>query len=122
MQSTKVTLYSDDREILSYSATIVGTYPSGDLAVLSIDAPASVLRPIRVGRSSDLRIGQSVYAIGNPSGLSWTQTCGIVSGLNRSIPSPAGLRIAGVIQTDAPINAGASYDVSVCVGGPPIDA
>ena len=102
-----MTFYSDSGESESYNATIVGTDPSRDLAVLSIDAPAEALNPIRIGTSADLRTGQFVYAIGNPSGLSRTQTCGVVSGLNRAIPSPTGVRIAGAIQTDAAINAGA---------------
>ena len=107
LQGTFVTFYSDAGEPTRFPASIAGTDPSGDLAVLSIDAPAALLRPVRVGSSADLRTGQMVFAIGNPSGLSRTQTCGVVSGLNRAIPSPTGVRIAGAIQTDAPINAGA---------------
>jgi hypothetical protein len=69
----------------------------------------------QVGTSSDLRVGQSCYAIGNPFGLGATLTAGLVSGLNRTIPSPAGRPITGAIQTDAAINAGNS-------GGPLLDS
>jgi S1-C subfamily serine protease len=91
----------------SFEASIAGTDPSRDIAVLKTSATPELSQPIHIGTSADLRIGQFVFAIGNPSGLSRSQTCGVVSGLNRSIPSPTGVRIPGVIQTDAPINAGA---------------
>jgi S1-C subfamily serine protease len=107
IQSTRVTFYTENGSSTSFEASIAGTDPSRDLAVLNTAAPPELLRPIKIGTSADLRIGQFVFAIGNPSGLSRSQTCGIVSGLNRSIPSPTGIRIPGVIQTDAPINAGA---------------
>lgn len=118
MQSTKVTFYADDGTSQSFEASVAGTDPSRDLAVLTIDAPPELLKPIRIGTSADLRPGQFVFAIGNPSGLSRTQTCGVVSGLNRAIPSPTGIRIPGAIQTDAPINAGAHWaDSSSCAWG-----
>jgi len=79
-----------------------------DLAVLSIDAPKNRLRPIPVGKSSDLQPGQFVFAIGNPFGLDSTVTRGIVSALGRQIESSTGRTIKGVIQTDAAINPGNS--------------
>ncbi len=98
----------------TWTARVVGRDPSKDLAVLRIRAPRSKLRPIRVGRSGNLRVGQKVYAIGNPFGLDRTLTVGVVSALNRQIKSLTGRPIQGVIQTDAAINPGNS-------GGPLID-
>ncbi len=98
-----------------WSARLVGVAPDYDLAVLKIDAPSRVLAPILVGTSTDLKVGQKVFAIGNPFGLSQTLTTGVISGLDRSIQS-RGLRpIEGVIQTDAAINPGNS-------GGPLLDS
>ncbi|MDJ0783870.1 MAG: trypsin-like peptidase domain-containing protein [Desulfosarcinaceae bacterium] len=96
-------------------ATFVGGSPDHDLAVLRLrDRPAS-LRPIPVGRSDDLRVGQAVFAIGNPFGLSRTLTSGIISALDRRLPTAGGREVMGVIQTDAAINPGNS-------GGPLIDS
>ncbi len=92
----------------TWPARLVGKAPEKDLAVLKIDAPASALRPIPVGVSENLRVGQSVYAIGNPFGLDQTLTTGIVSALGREIQSVAGIPIRDVIQTDAAINPGNS--------------
>ena len=89
-------------------AKIVGTYMDKELAVLEIDAPPEKLRPIRVGRSSALSVGQTVLAIGNPFGLDHSLTTGIVSALGREIQALTGRRIADVIQTDAAINPGNS--------------
>lgn len=77
-------------------------------AVLKVDALEEELVPVRVGSASGLKVGQYVFALGNPSGFSRTQTSGVVSGLNRAIPSPVGTRIPGAIQTDAAISAGVS--------------
>ncbi len=100
----------------SYRAWLVGGRPEKDLAVLWIDAPRSQLQPIRVGRSSNLKVGQLVYAIGNPYGLDQTLTWGIVSAVGREIDSVVpGRRIKDVIQTDAAINPGNS-------GGPLLDS
>ena len=92
----------------TYDARVVGYEKEKDLAVLKIDAPRGELRPIRVGTSQDIRVGQSVYAIGNPFGLDQTLTTGIVSALDREIRSQAGVPIKGAIQTDAAINPGNS--------------
>ncbi len=92
----------------SYAARLIGQAPEKDLAVLSIDAPAEELIPIPLGRSNHLRVGQAVYAIGNPYGFDQTLTTGIISALGREIESVAGIPIRDVIQTDAAINPGNS--------------
>src|SRR5262245_15698715 len=93
---------------------LVGVAPDHDLAVLQIDVPADKLKPIPVGSSGDLEVGQTVYAIGNPFGQTLTFTHGIVSALNREIQSVTDRPITGVIQTDASLNPGNS-------GGPLLD-
>ncbi len=97
-----------------WKVDILGVAPEYDLAVLRINAPPQQLRKIRVGTSKDLEVGQKVYAIGNPFGLSLTLTKGIISALDREIDSPASTPITGMIQIDAPINPGNS-------GGPLLD-
>jgi S1-C subfamily serine protease len=99
----------------TWSARLVGYEPNKDLAVLKIDAPAERLRKIDIGSSSDLQVGQKVFAIGCPFGLDQTLTTGVISGLGREIESVGGLPIEGVIQTDAAINPGNS-------GGPLLDS
>ena len=99
----------------TWDAEVLGTAPEFDVAVLKIDAPQSRLRPLAVGRSDNLEVGQKVYAIGNPFGLDQTLTTGIVSGLGREIDSRGGGAIRGVVQTDAAINPGNS-------GGPLLDS
>jgi S1-C subfamily serine protease len=108
--SAKVTLGDTQ-----YDAKLVGVAPAQDLAVLKVDAPPERLTPIRLGTSADLQVGQSVYAIGNPFGLDYTLTTGIVSALGRTIQSVADVTIFDVIQTDAAINPGNS-------GGPLLDS
>jgi len=97
------------------AARVVGIAPEYDLAVVQLKEVPKDLRPIPLGSSHDLRIGQSVYAIGNPFGLSRTLTTGIVSALDRSLPTSDYAEIDGVIQTDAAINPGNS-------GGPLLDS
>jgi S1-C subfamily serine protease len=99
----------------SWKASLVGTAPDCDLAVLQIAAPAAKLRPIMVGESENLQVGQKVFAIGNPFGLDQTLTTGVVSALGREIPAETGRTIRNVIQTDAAINPGNS-------GGPLLDS
>jgi len=100
----------------TYKARLVGAAPDNDLAVLQLlDAPSDGYPAIPVGSSSDLQVGQKVFAIGNPFGLDQTLTTGIISGLGREIRSAAGLPISDVIQTDAAINPGNS-------GGPLLDS
>ncbi|MGZ4351946.1 MAG: S1C family serine protease [Gaiellaceae bacterium] len=92
----------------TYTATVVGTDPSTDLAVLKIDAPASVLKPLALGDSSAVQVGDGVVAIGSPFGLEQTVTAGIVSALHRQIQAPNQYTIGNAIQTDAAINHGNS--------------
>ncbi|MEZ4953393.1 MAG: trypsin-like peptidase domain-containing protein [Saprospiraceae bacterium] len=92
----------------TWDAELVGKAPEKDLAVLKITAPRKALQPIPVGVSSNLMVGQSVFAIGNPFGLDQTLTTGIISALGREIQSVAGIPIRGAIQTDAAINPGNS--------------
>ncbi|MFM7078140.1 MAG: S1C family serine protease [Planctomycetaceae bacterium] len=99
----------------SHTATIVGLDPATDVAVIRVGAPAESLVPVRFGDSAELRVGQRVYAIGNPFGLERTLTTGIVSSLNRSLPTKLGRTIKSIIQTDAAINPGNS-------GGPLLDS
>ena len=72
----------------NWQGRLVGSYPAKDLAVLQIDAPAHLLRPITVGSSADLLVGQMTLAIGNPFGLDQTLTTGVVSALNREMDDP----------------------------------
>ncbi|KAF5201573.1 Protease do-like 1 protein [Thalictrum thalictroides] len=100
----------------TFEAKIVGFDQDKDVAVLHVDAPKDKLRPLPVGVSADLLVGQKVYAIGNPFGLDHTLTTGVISGLRREISSAAtGRPIQDVIQTDAAINPGNS-------GGPLLDS
>jgi S1-C subfamily serine protease len=99
----------------TYTASVVGVEPEKDIAVLRISAPPNLLRPIVIGESADLMVGQKVFAIGNPFGLDQTLTTGIVSALGRSIQAMGGARIEEMIQTDAAINPGNS-------GGPLLDS
>ena len=98
----------------TYPATIVGTDPTTDIAVVRVNAPSSALHPLRFAASGGVRVGDRVYAIGNPFGLERTMTAGIVSATGRDIQAPNGRTIPGAIQTDAPINHGNS-------GGPLLD-
>jgi putative serine protease PepD len=91
-----------------YSAKVVGTDASTDLAVLKVNAPSSKLHPLTVGDSSKLAVGDGVVAIGAPFGLDETVTTGIVSALDRDISSTNNFTISGAIQTDAAINHGNS--------------
>lgn len=99
----------------TWDAELIGIEPNKDLAILKIKAPAEKLKPIPVASSHDLRVGQSVFAIGNPFGLDQTLTTGVISALGREIKSIGGRPIRGVIQTDAAINPGNS-------GGPLLDS
>jgi putative serine protease PepD len=92
----------------TYSATVVGTDPSTDLAVIKVDAPSSQLRPLSLGDSSKVQVGDGVVAIGSPFGLEETVTSGIVSALHRAMQAPNNFTINDSIQTDAAINHGNS--------------
>ncbi len=99
----------------SHNATVVGQDPATDVAIVKVAAPPDLLVPVLFGQSSDLRVGQRVFAIGNPFGLERTLTTGIISSLNRSLPTRSGRTIKSIIQTDAAINPGNS-------GGPLLDS
>jgi S1-C subfamily serine protease len=92
----------------SYAAGLVGQDPSNDIAVLQIEAPPEDLTPVTLGDSSQLRVGQRIYAIGNPFGLERTMTVGIVSSLNRTLMSRNQRTIKSIIQIDAALNRGNS--------------
>jgi S1-C subfamily serine protease len=98
-----------------YPAALVGASQFHDIAVLRIKVPSNRPPPLPLGTSHDLRVGQSVYAIGNPFGLDWTLTRGIVSALDRALDNDDGTTIEHLIQTDAAINPGNS-------GGPLLDS
>jgi S1-C subfamily serine protease len=99
----------------SFRASLVGVSPEHDIAVLKIGIGFKGPRAIPIGTSGDLKVGQRVYAIGNPFGLDWTLTSGIVSAQNRSITEDDGRLLEHLIQTDAAINPGNS-------GGPLLDS
>lgn len=99
----------------AWTARLVGAYPDKDLAVLVIDAPRDSLRPILIGSSRELNVGQKVFAIGNPFGLDHSLTTGVISALGREIESVTQRTIKDAIQTDAAINPGNS-------GGPLLDS
>jgi 2-alkenal reductase len=96
-------------------ARVVGAAPQVDIAVLAVNPPRNLPRPVAVGRSAELRVGQSTFAIGNPFGLDQSLTTGVISALKRRLPTSGGREIADVIQTDAAINPGNS-------GGPLLDS
>ena len=98
-----------------YKASLVGASPAHDIAVLRIGIGFQRPAPVPIGTSHDLKVGQKVFAIGNPFGLDWTLTTGIVSALDRSLPGGDGRTIDNLIQTDAAINPGNS-------GGPLLDS
>jgi S1-C subfamily serine protease len=102
---------SDGRDV---PASLVGVSPDHDLAVIRINV-SKPPPPLPIGSSHDLRVGQKTFAIGNPFGLDWTLTTGIVSALDRSLPARDGGLIEHLIQTDAAINPGNS-------GGPLLDS
>jgi S1-C subfamily serine protease len=111
--ASKIKVTLSDRSV--WDAEVVGHEANKDLAVLKIKADQNKLKPIPVGQSSNLKVGQTVYAIGNPFGLDQTLTTGVISALGREITSLTGRAIRDVIQTDAAINPGNS-------GGPLLDS
>lgn len=98
-----------------FSARVVGSDPQNDIAIIKIDAPRELLFPVSIGESNTLRVGQKIFAIGNPFGLERTMTVGIVSSLERTLRSKSGRLIKNIIQLDAALNQGNS-------GGPLLDA
>ncbi len=104
--------FSNDESV---RAKVVGIDPTTDLAVLKVNTPPRGLTPLRLGRSSSVRVGDEVVAIGNPFGYERSMTAGIVSAIGRVLEAPNELAIDNAIQTDAPINPGSS-------GGPLLNA
>jgi len=103
-ESVKVTLF-DKTE---FEAKVLGTDRSSDLALLQIQDYDKDIKPLKIESSADLKVGDTVYAIGNPLGLAGSMTSGIVSNVNRTIDAPNGFQIRNAIQTDAAINRGNS--------------
>jgi len=103
--------FSNDEKM---KAELIGLDNGTDVALLKVNAPASALKPVALGDSNDVTVGEPVVAIGNPFGKDRTVTSGIVSQVARQIPAPNGFTINGAIQTDAAINRGNS-------GGPLFD-
>jgi putative serine protease PepD len=111
--ATSVRVRFDDKGT-AITASIVGTDPSSDLAVVHVDPSKATLKPLTLADSRNVAVGDNAVAIGYPLGLDRTATAGIISGLGRTIKAPNGFTIDNVIQTDAPINPGNS-------GGPLLD-
>jgi S1-C subfamily serine protease len=111
----EVTVRGEDGKINTYVAAVRGVDPDKDVAVLTLEGKDGVFKPLTAGSSRNLKVGQSVLAIGNPFGLDHTLTTGVISGLGREVRSPSNRPISNVIQTDAAINPGNS-------GGPLLDS
>jgi S1-C subfamily serine protease len=109
--ATKLTVSFGDK---TFPARFVGADPDTDLAVIQVDAPREMLKPVPFGDSDRVVVGQKVLAIGNPFGFARTLTTGVISGLQRPIRARNGRLIEGALQTDASINPGNS-------GGPLLD-
>jgi 2-alkenal reductase len=97
------------------AADIVGTAPNYDLAIVRLRNSQAIPKPVAIGSSADLKVGQFAFAIGNPFGLDQTLTYGVISALHRRLPTSSGHQISDVIQTDAAVNPGNS-------GGPLLDS
>jgi S1-C subfamily serine protease len=113
--SDNVTVRVGGEDGQTFDASVVGTDPSTDVAVLQVNSGADQLKPLELGSSAGVKVGDPVVAIGNPFGLDRTATAGIVSAVQRQIDAPNGFTITNAIQTDAPINPGNS-------GGPLLDS
>jgi len=105
-QANKIEVILSNQE--SYSAKVIGVSPDHDLAVLKVQAPTEKFKPIPVGTSKGLKVGQKAISIGNPFGLDYSLTTGVVSALGRSMRALSGRQIHDMIQTDAAINPGNS--------------
>jgi S1-C subfamily serine protease len=113
-KAAKITVSLDGSSGQTRQATVLATEPSSDLALLKISPSGLTLHPLSLANSSSTLVGDPAYAIGNPFGLNWTLTTGVVSALNRQIKAPDEATISHVIQTDAALNPGNS-------GGPLIN-
>jgi len=97
-------------------AQVIGADPGNDISVLQVDVSPDLLQPVEFGQSANLQVGQRAIAIGNPFGqFGGTLTTGVISALGRTMQSPDGREVSGIIQTDAAINRGNS-------GGPLLDS
>jgi putative serine protease PepD len=114
-EGTSLTVSPGKSTSVTRTASVVGTDPNSDLALIKINPSGLGLYPLKLVSSSSVQVGDSVYALGNPYGLTETLTKGIVSALEREISAPDGATIKNVIQTDAPLNPGNS-------GGPLLNA
>lgn len=103
-REVKITLYNGE----TLEANLVGQDPVNDIAVLHVDCDPQWLYPVEFGQSNRLRVGQRIYAIGNPFGLERTLTTGIISSLNRTLPSRNERQMKSIIQIDAALNRGNS--------------
>jgi S1-C subfamily serine protease len=112
--SSAVTVSLDGQSEHTLKATVVAEDKPDDLALLKVSPGGVTIHPLTLADSSSSEVGEGVDAIGNPYGLNWTLTTGVVSALNRQLKAPDGDSIKGVIQTDAALNPGNS-------GGPLID-
>ncbi len=110
-RSVTVTFHTQE----TFEAKVVGLEPRKDIAVLEVQAPAKLLVPIKVAKGAQLEVGQKTVAIGNPFGLDFTLTTGVISALGRQVQGAGGVSIRDMIQTDAAINPGNS-------GGPLLDS
>lgn len=108
-----VTVTFDEGEAVP--AEVIGINPQNDIAVLKVNVDAKRLFPVTIGDSKSLRVGQKIFAIGNPFGLERTMTVGIVSSLDRSLKSKSGQQMRNIVQIDAALNQGNS-------GGPLLDS
>jgi putative serine protease PepD len=114
-EGTSITVSPGKSTNVTRTASVVGTDPNSDLALIKVNPSGLGLQPLKLVSSSSVQVGDQVYALGNPYGLDETLTKGIVSALQREISAPDGATIKNVIQTDAPLNPGNS-------GGPLLDA
>jgi putative serine protease PepD len=113
--ASRITVSLDGTSEHTRAARLLAADPSKDLALLRIEPSGVTLHPLTLAASAGREVGEPAYAIGNPFGLDWTLTSGVVSALQRTIRAPDGSSIAGAIQTDAALNPGNS-------GGPLLDA
>ena len=114
-RASTITVSLDGASGQTRNASVIAADPSHDLALLKISPSGLTLHPLSLANSSATQVGDPAYAIGNPFGLNWTLTTGVVSALNRQIKAPDEATISHVIQTDAALNPGNS-------GGPLINA